>query len=223
MKKILSIFAVILGLWNLFYIFILGHSFVTEYFESKFYYWGYPQWGTLYETPDFFMKFNVVYLLLLLVGMFLAWKWRANVKKAILPLVVIALLSFANMYVPSYNRSHQFDLYTAEDGTDLSRIPAGKWLVSNQMMESYNDQSFVTKAKGWFGRGDWPGNYAIWGDYRVWLVPGPDTSNEGRRGLVLHGGTKLGSPWGVNMGADVAEFANKLKDIPTPLELMVEY
>ena len=223
MKKF-SVFAMLaLGLWDLFYIFVLCNSVVTEYFMDQFIYWGYPQWGSLYETPKAFLTFNVIYLLILLAIMFLAFLWRANTNKALVPLVLVAVLSVINMYAPNYNRSHQFKIYTAEDGTDMSRIPAGKWLVSNQMMESYAEQPFMMKAKGWFGRGEWPGNSAMWGEYRIWLVPGPNTSNEGRRGLVLHGGTKEGSPWGVNMGKDITDFAGKLKDIPTPLELNVEY
>ncbi len=222
-KKMLLSAIVALIIWDLFYICVIANSFVAESLNDTFIYWGYPQWGFLYKSPRFFMWFNVVYLLLLAGGMFLAWKWKANSKKALLPLVLIALLSLLNMYVPNYTRSHEFAKYLTADGVDNSRIPAGKWLVSNQMMESYADQSFMTKAKGWFGRGEWPGNSAMWGEYRVWLVPGANTSMEGRRGFVLHGGKKAGSPWGVNMGKDVEEFANKLKDIPNPLELNVEY
>ena len=223
MKKFGVLAMLALGLWDLFYIIVLGHSLVNEYFMDKFIYWGYPQWGALYETPAFFARFNIVYLLILLACMLLAFLWRANARKALMPLVLVAVLSLINMYVPNYTRNHEFAKYLTADGVDNSRIPAGRWLVSNQMMESYLDQSFMTKAEGLFGRGEWPGNAAIWGEYRVWLVPGSNTSAEGRRGLVLHGGTKEGSPWGVNMGKDVSEFANQLKDIPNPLELTVEY
>ncbi|MBP5398915.1 MAG: hypothetical protein J6Y53_00670 [Alphaproteobacteria bacterium] len=223
MKKKILVGAIVLAIWDLFYIFVLANSFVTESLEDKFFYWGYPQWGSLYSSPSFFMWFNIVYLLLLAGGMFLAWKWRSNYEKMLLPLVFIALLSFVNMYSPNHIRNSEFDKYKTEDGVDNSRIPAGKWLVSNQKMESYAEVPLMMKLKGWFGRGEWPGNVSTWGEYRVWLVPGPDTSMEGRRGFVLHGGNKTGSPWGVNMGKDIVQFAEQLKNIPNPLELNVEY
>ena len=222
-KKILLGAVAALVVWDLFYIFVLANSFVVESLNDTFIYWGYPQWGSLYASPTFFMWFNVVYLLLLLAAMLLSWMWRADAKKALLPLVLVALFSLLNMYVPNYTRSHEFSKYLTSDGVDNSRIPAGKWLVSNQMMESYAEQSLMTKLKGWFGRGEWPGNSAMWGEYRIWLVPGPNTSMEGRRGFVLHGGKKQGSPWGVNMGKDINDFADKLKGISNPLELNVEY
>ncbi len=222
-KNILAGLVICLAIWDLFYIFVIANSFVTESLMDKFFYWGYPQWGRLYSTPEFFMWFNIVYLLVLAVVMYMAWRWRGEQKKVLLPLLLVAFLSFANMYAPNYTRNQEFAKYLTADGVDNSRIPAGKWLVSNQMMESYDDQSLMMKIKGWFGRGEWPGNYAMWGNYRIWLVPEQDTSMEGRRGFVLHGGTKEGTPWGVNMGKDVADFANRLKDIPAPLELNVAY
>ena len=104
-----------------------------------------------------------------------------------------------------------------------SRIPEGKWWVSAEQMQKYYDASFWERAKGFFGRGEWPGGYPLWGDYRVWLLPDLATDTMGRRGMVIHGGVKKSSPWGIDMGDNILDFAIQLRSAKTALPMNINY
>ena len=211
-------------IWNTFYILVLLESLISEYFMDKFYYWGYPQWGRLYSSPRFFLWFNIFYILLLSGAMIFSWIHRhSDFRRAFLIAIAVAVISIANMHVSEYNRNHQFKVMKAEQGEDGSRIPAGTWIVGSKTLQSYADQGLMNKIKGWWGRGDWPGGLDIWGQYRVWLLPHTSTDTQNRRGLVIHGGNKQKSPWGINMGDEIIGFAERLKSSDAPLELEINY
>lgn len=217
-RKICLMATVLLSLWNLFYLAVLIDSLITEYFFDRFFYWGYPQWGVLYSSPSFFLWFNLVYLLFLAAGMACVYLLRRNPFRAVVPAVLIALLSVINLYAPYYNWNSQFKAYEHN-----SRIPEGNWLLNMAGMQRYADQNVMMKIKGWWGRGDWPGGYAFWGDYRIWMQPDAGTDDNGRRGFVLHGGTKEASPWGINLGDEMLDFAMKARNVSVPFELNVNY
>ena len=90
-------------------------------------------------------------------------------------------------------------------------------------LQSYADQGLMNKVKGWWGRGDWPGGKNIWGNYRIWLVPKAGTDIKNRRGLVIHGGNYHSSPWGIDMGPEIDDFARRLQASDAPLELNIGY
>lgn len=217
-KKIFLCTTAVLGLWNLLYIAVLSDSLITEYFLDRFFYWGYPQWGILYSSPRFFLWFNLIYLLFLAAGMVCVYFLRRNPVRSFIVAAFVTVLSLANLYVPYYNWNSQFKAY--EDG---ARIPEGNWFLMTGSMQRYADQNMMMKLKGWWGRGDWPGGYAFWGDYRIWMQPDADTNDQGRRGFVLHGGTRQGSPWGINIGEEMLDFAMKTRGINAPLELNMRY
>lgn len=217
-KKMFLAATAVLSLWDLLYIAVLSDSLITEYFLDRFFYWGYPQWGFLYSSPSFFLWVNVIYLLLLVIGMGSVYLLRCHPVRAFVPAALIALLSLANLYQPYYNRNSQFKFYG-----DDSRIPEGKWLLHIGEMQRYADQNLMMKLKGWWGRGDWPGGFAFWGGYRVWMQPEIGTDDKGRRGFVLHGGTQEGTPWGINLGAEMQDFAMKVQDVSGSMELTVDY
>lgn len=210
---------------DVFYFVLISDSFYQEYVADNFVYWGYPQWGWLYKNQDTYLTFNIVYLLIMLLCMagafFLqkrkSFKWACAF--ALLP-ILSALFSW---YMPYYNWNQQFEIYNLEKGNDQSRIPEGKWWVSAEQMQKYYDSSFWERTKGYFGRGEWPGGYALWGDYRMWLLPDLATDTKGRRGMVIHGGTKKSSPWGIDMGDNVIDFAIQLRRAKGAMPLNVNY
>ena len=156
--------------------------------------------------------------------MFLVRKnYRTDFRRSMLIALGVAIISIGNMHVPEYNRYHQFKIFENEKGDDSSRIPAGVWVVGKKTLQSYNDQSLLGKIKGWWGRGDWPGGTDLWGNYRIWLVPQLGTDIKNRRGLVIHGGNKHSSPWGIDMGSEIDDFAQHLQESNTPLELNIDY
>ena len=55
------------------------------------------------------------------------------------------------------------------------------------------------------------------------MVAGEKTDDLGRRGLVIHGGIKNSSPWGIDMGNAIVDFAIKLREADAPLELNLSY
>lgn len=222
-KKAFWVATVVLSLWNLLYIVVLSDSLITEYFLDRFFYWGYPQWGVLYSSPRLFLWFNLLYLLFLLAGMATVCLLRRRPARAFAAAAFIAVLALSNLYAPYCNWNRQFKLYTDDEGRDISRIPEGKWLMDLREMQHYDDQSVMMKLKGWWGRGDWPGGYAFWGGSRVWMQPDTDTDDQGRRGFVLHGGTRKGSPWGINLGSEMADFVASVHGFSVPLELNVNY
>lgn len=209
--------------WDIFYIAVLIDSFVEEYILGRFFYWGYPQWGALYSSSKVFLWFNLVYIFLLSASLVVAFMLRRTVIKSFVLVAIVACMSFANMYVSSYNWNQQFKMFQNERGGEDSRVPEGVWIVDLANLQRFEDQTTLSKVKGWWGRGHWPGGYAIWGDYRVWLVPTEDIDVKGRRGLVLHGGTKTGSPWGINLGASIMDLAFKMREVQKPFELNVAY
>lgn len=211
-------------IWNVFYILVLLESLISEYFMDRFFYWGYPQWGRLYSSPSFFLWFNLFYILLLSGAMFYVLHCRkSDFKRAAVVAICVAVVSIANMHVSEYNRYHQFKIFEAERGEDSSRIPAGIWMVGPKTLQSYADQGLMNKVKGWWGRGDWPGGKNIWGNYRIWLVPKAGTDIKNRRGLVIHGGNYHSSPWGIDMGPEIDDFARRLQASDAPLELNIDY
>lgn len=222
-KKLFWVATAVLCLWDLLYIAVLSDSLITEYFLDRFFYWGYPQWGVLYSSPRLFLWFNLLYLLFLFSGLAAVFLLRRKPAQAVVPAAVIAVLSLANLYVPYYNWNRQFDIYADEKGQDNSRIPEGMWVLFPKEMQNYNDQSVMMKLKGLWGRGDWPGGYAFWGEHRVWMYPDAGGDDNGRRGFVLHGGTREGTPWGINIGSEITDFAAAVKGVPAPLELNVNY
>lgn len=222
-KKMCLTAAVAFGIWNIFYIFVLCNSVVVEYFENKFFYWGFPQWGFLYSSPKFFLCFNLIYIAFLVLLTIAAYYLRKAPLKSLLAVSVITLLSVLNLFFSDYVWQKQFSLFKTEQGKDMSRIPEGVWVVSKERLQSYNDQNLMMKIKGWWGRGDWPGGQRIWGEYRVWLVPDYNTESKGRRGMVLHGGNKVGSPWGINVGEGISRLADFLLENSKPMELTVDY
>lgn len=222
-KKAFGAATIVLSLWNLLYIVVLSDSLITEYFLDRFFYWGYPQWGVLYSSPRLFLWFNLLYLLFLLAGTAAVFLLRRRPARSFAAAAFIAVLALSNLYVPYCNWNRQFKLYADEEGRDNSRIPEGIWLLDLQGMQHYDDQGVMMKLKGLWGRGDWPGGYAFWGGSRVWMRPDAGTDDQGRRGFVLHGGTRNGSPWGINLGSEMADFAASVRGVAVPLELTVDY
>ena len=52
----------------------------------------------------------------------------------------------------------------------------------------------------------------------------PDSTDTlGRRGMVFHGGTKNSSPWGIDMGDDIIDFAIQLRQNKGPMDIEVRY
>jgi len=199
------------------YIALVTSSFVDEYVLSNFFYWGYPQWGWIYSTPKIYLMFNIPYILglVLLLVLGLRALLRAKYIGALIclgiPMIAIAIA----VYTPTYNWNREFKSFS-------SSIPAGKWWISPQLVEKYDDQTSWEKLKGYVSRGRWPGGYAFWGPYRIWLRPDFLTFVQGRRGMVIHGGTRRASPWGIDMGNDIVDFATMLRESQKPLELNVE-
>ena len=220
-KKALLTATFLLSLWNIFYIGILIDSLTEEYFFDKFFHWGYPQSGKLYSSPRFFVMVNGLYIIPLIFAQTAVYFLRRNPVKAVIVASFISVLSFLNLYVPEYTRQSYFT--TAQRLYGDSRIPEGIWLMYPYNLERFEDQSFLSKIKGWWGRGDWPGGYALWGDYRIWITPAPETDDYGRRGLVIHGGTKDGTPWGINIGDETIDVAINLRQSREPLEIEVNY
>ncbi len=166
MKKVtMSVFFVAFCLFDLIYLAMTADSFYQEYVLDKFVYWGYPQWGWMYADPKVYLWFNVFYLLFLVVLPVAAvWLWRRRFRKTSLILSVLPLLSAAVFaYMPNYNWNRQFEIFEAERTIENSRIPAGRWWASAEQMQRYDDNSAWEKFKGYFGRGEWPGGYPIWG------------------------------------------------------------
>ncbi len=212
-------------LFNLFYLALTADSFYWEYVKDTFVYWGYPQWGWMYSDPKVYFWFNLLYLAFLLV-MFVAaigLAWKKKLKAGFVVLLIPLLTAGAFLYMPTYNWNRQFAIFNAERTTENSRIPAGKWWASLDQMQRYYDVSGWERLKGYFGRGEWPGGYAMWGDYRIWLLPDFATDTLGRRGMVLHGGTKNSSPWGIDMGDDIIDFAIQLRQNDGPMNIDVRY
>ena len=117
------------------------------------------------RTLKVYLWFNVFYLLFLVVLPVAAvWLWRRRFRKTSLILSVLPLLSAAVFaYMPNYNWNRQFEIFEAERTIENSRIPAGRWWASAEQMQRYDDNSAWEKFKGYFGRGEWPGGYPIWG------------------------------------------------------------
>ncbi len=226
MKKIAGyVFFCLLAAANLFYLVLTADSFYQEYLQDNFVYWGYPQWGWLYSDPEVYFSFHSIYIPFLVVmtiaGIFL---WRKKYVKTALGVLLLPLLTAAAfLYMPFYNWNQQFEIYTAEKTNEKSRVPEGKWWVSVDQMQRYYDASVWERLKGAFGRGEWPGGYALWGDYRVWMLPDFTTDTLGRRGMVIHGGTQESSPWGIDMGDNVIDLAIQLRSNKKPVELNVRY
>ncbi len=210
---------------DIFYLALTADSFRQEYVQDNFVHWGFPQWGWMYADADVYFRFNVVYLFLLVafpVAGCLLWlkrHYKTALTALFLPLVSAAVF----WYMPTYNWNRQFALFNAERGTENSRVPEGKWWVSGEQMERYYDASWWERAKGYFGRGEWPGGYAVWGDYRIWLLPDFRTDTLGRRGLAFHGGEKNASPWGIDLGDEIIDFAIQLRRAKVPLEINIQY
>lgn len=226
--KALSYFVLPLTLVaGLFYLALTADSFYREYVLDRFVYWGYPQWGWLYADAGTYLRFNIVYILFLVLCMVGGvWLWRAKrLKTAVVLLLLPPVTAAAFVYLPTYTWNRQFDIFNRDNvsGEDKSRIPAGKWWISKDQMQRYKDISGWEKAKGWFGRGEWPGGYTTWGEYRVWLLPDLLTDTKGRRGMVIHGGTRQGSPWGINLADNIVDLAIELRRSRGPLELNVRY
>ena len=212
-------------LLDVIYFFLIFDSFYKEYVADNFVYWGYPQWGWLYANQNTYLTFNVIYLIslfLCMAGATLLW-FRKYVKSAFF-LSFIPLLSAAVFsYMPTYNRNQLFETYGVSENGDESRIPEGKWWVSAEQMQKYYDSSAWERMKGYFGRGEWPGGYTMWGDYRVWLLPDLATDTKGRRGLVIHGGTLNSSPWGIDLGNNVIDFVIYLRSVKKAVPLSIGY
>lgn len=226
MKKIF--FPLILSFllaFNLFYFVLTADSFYQEYVLDRFVYWGYPQWGLLYADAQTYFYFNLFYLIVLFVliiaGVFFWSRKYFKISFIIMFFPFLSALMF--LYMPTYNWNRQFAVFNQERHHENSRIPEGKWWVSVDQMERYSDVSLWEKLKGCFGRGEWPGGYAIWGDYRVWLLPDFKTNTLGRRGMVFHGGTKNSSPWGIDLGDQIIDFAIQLRRAKAPLEININY
>ena len=222
-KKIFFIMILALSLWNITYIALLTDSFIQEYCLDKFFYWGYPQWGWLYSSPKVFLWFNIIYISVLIFAVVYTYICRYKVVRSFLVAFIVAIISLLNMYVPEYNWNKQYDIFQAEKGNAGSRVPAGTWLAGVETMQAFDEQSVWMKMKGLFGRGNWPGGYYLWGDYRIWLVAGDKTDDLGRRGMVIHGGIKNSSPWGIDMGNAIVDFAAQLREAKVPLELNLSY
>ena len=224
-NKIISALCVSVLLISSVYFVLMADSFYQEYVADNFVYWGYPQWGWMYANQDVYFTFNVIYLTLMLVCLVLGiWSFAKKHIKAAFVLGFFPLLSAAVFaYMPTYNWNQQFALFNAEKGESKSRIPEGKWWVSLEQMQKYDDASAWEKLKGVFGRGEWPGGYDIWGDYRAWLLPDFATDTLGRRGMVVHGGVKKASPWGIDMGDNIIDFAIRLRESKEPLALTIDY
>ncbi len=225
MKKVtMNVFFVAFCLLDLIYLAMTADSFYQEYVLDKFVYWGYPQWGWMYADPKVYLWFNIVYLLFLVVLPAASVWLRRRFCKTSLILSALPLMSAAVFaYMPSYNWNRQFEIFEAERTIENSRIPAGRWWASAEQMQRYDDNSAWEKFKGYFGRGEWPGGYPIWGDYRVWLLPDFATDTLGRRGMVFHGGNKISSPWGIDMGDDIIDFAIRLRRNGGPMSIEVSY
>ena len=220
-KKIAAAFVILLSLWNIFYVAILADSLVEEYFMDKFFYWGYPQWGILYSSPQVFLWFNVAYLSFAVICIIMTFGMLKNhTKTAIIPALLITVLSLVNAAVPDYTREQEFIRLDIAENEDNS-LPDGQWLIRQSEIQKFADQSTLMKLKGIWGRGEWPGGHAFWGDYRMWLLASNSTDTHGRRGFVVHGGTKKGSPWGVNMGKGLNNFAKDAIKYGAPLEMTV--
>ena len=217
--------ALVLAVMNAVYLALTADSFYLEYVKDEFVYWGYPQWGWMYSDPKIYLWFNVLYLAFLLLlfaaGLFLIGKKRLKTGTALLLLPLLTAAAF--LYMPTYNWNRQFAVFNAERTNENSRIPEGKWWVSLDQMQRYYDASLWERLKGRFGRGEWPGGYAVWGDYRIWLLPDFSTDTLGRRGMVFHGGTKNSSPWGIDMGDDIIDFAIQLRQNKGPMDIEVRY
>lgn len=215
----------LMSIFSLAYLLLVVDSFYQEYIEDKFIYWGYPQWGWMYENPKVYLWFNLVYIaamILLVAGGWYLWL-KSRYKSAMICLLMILFSAGAFAYMPTYNWNKQFAVFVAERATENSRIPQGKWWTMESKMQRYNDASSCEKLKGYLGRGEWPGGYPFWGEYRVWLIPDFSTDTLGRRGMVFHGGNKASSPWGVDMGNDIVDFAIQLRQNGEPMEIDIRY
>lgn len=210
---------------NVIYLGLVVDSFVTEYVMDKFSHWGFPQWGWMYADTEVYVSFNICYILLMAV--LLAAAVILAAKKCLIAAFLCLIPELLSMgwfwYAPNYNFQKQFDIFMQEKGATYTRIPEGKWWVFKDQLERYDDASDWEKLKGYFGRGEWPGGYPIWGEYRVWLLPDLATDTLGRRGMVLHGGTMDKSPWGINLRDDVLDMAIGVRESNNPLEMKFEY
>jgi len=220
-NKIMWLLVGLAMLGDVLYLALVGDSFITEYVLGKFEYWGYPQWGWMYETTETYAVFNLVYLFVMVILLALAiWAVAKRHLLAALMLLLPELFSIGIFYyLPHYNFEKQFAIFEAEKGNSNTRIPAGSWWVFPDEADRYDDASNWEKLKGYLGRGEWPGGYPLWGEYRFWLLPDLATNTLGRRGMVLHGGTKEKSPWGVNLGTDVLDMAIAIRKSAKPVEL----
>jgi hypothetical protein len=211
--------------FTLIYIVLICDSFAQEYILDNFYYWGYPQWGWMYSSPKIYLTFNLFYLMFLFVfgvsSFYYLYK-KQNINSFICSVFII-LSALISAYIPTYNWNKQFEIFNAEKTIESSRIPEGKWWISKDNMNRYDDQSSWSKLKGAFGRGLWPGGFAVWGDYRIWIKPDYMTNTKGRRGLVFHGGTKNKSPWGIDMGNDIVDLAIRVRQSDVPLDIEISY
>lgn len=226
MKNKISLFLFLLLLIaDILYFVLISDSFYQEYIADTFVYWGYPQWGWLYSDQNTYLIFNLSYLFILLLCILgCIWFYRKKSVKFAWILVLLPIISAAvSWYMPFYNWNKQFEIYMSEKGNDKSRIPAGKWWASAEQMQKYYDASAWERLKGCFGRGEWPGGYALWGDYRMWLLPDLATDTKGRRGMVIHGGTQKASPWGIDMGDNVIDFAIRLRQAKKAIPMNVNY
>ncbi len=226
MKKTIICLAFALAtVLNVVYLALIIDSFWQEYVKDNFFYWGYPQWGWMYSAPKLYFWFNVCYLgflaAALFAGLFLVAKRRLKTGAAFLLLPLLTAVMF--FYMPSYNWQRHLDMLRTEQKQEYGRLPEGKWWVSTEQMQRYYDASLWERLKGRFGRGEWPGGYALWGDYRIWLLPDFLTDTKGRRGMVLHGGTQKKSPWGIDMGDNIIDFAIQLRQNKEPTEIVVRY
>lgn len=207
------------------YFMLVGESFIQEYVLDNFFYWGFPQWGWMYASPKIYLWFNIFYLLFLaifiLLGIIELLKHHKQNAFIYLGCVIVTVMFF--YYAPESNWNKQFAIFNAEKTIENSRVPEGKWWVSAQNMDRFEDQNAWSKLKGKFGRGLWPGGYPIWGEYRIWLRPDMATNTKGRRGLVFHGGEKNASPWGIDMGKDIVDFAIRLRQSGQPLDIVISY
>ncbi len=223
MKKVAEyvFFCLLMGA-NLFYLALMADCFYREYLQDQFVYWGYPQWGWLYSDPEVYFSFNSIYIpfltIMMVAGVFFWWKKYAKTALGVLLLPLLTAAAF--LYMPFYNWNRQFEVYVAEKTNEKSRVPEGKWWVSIDQMQRYYDASVWERIKGAFGRGEWPGGYALWGDYRVWMLPDFTTDTLGRRGMVIHGGTQ---ERGIDMGDNIIDLAIQLRSGGEPVELNVRY
>lgn len=225
MKKLFIMVLSIMSAFNLLYILALYDSFIREYMLDGFEYWGFPQWGWMYESPERYFYSNIFLLIFLSSLWFLGDRFQKDYeyKRAFVCMGWVFLSFLAFTYIPFYNWEEKAASLSFEQKLLGIKVPKGEWHVYPDDVESYADENIWEKFKNLMGRGNWPGGYPIWGEYRGWMRPSFEISEEDAKGVVVHSGSKGSSPWGLYIRDDIDIMLESVRRSKVPMDINITH